>query len=261
MISHDNDSLVRWSDDVSVWLERTWNLARARPVCLWGAGEAGARMARYCSEAGFPVAALVDGSSEKQGRRVLDLTVFGPAQLHSSFAAKQWFVVICSVYRAEITRSLVDMGLQEGRDFVDAGEIPSRLPPDLEGGGRLPVLDPRKAIEEAEMFEARRQELMAIKRLSRSRPIYVWGTGPHAHQVTRDCRGVGCPVDGYIEREVSLQGRRMNGVFVFSPGSVRSLDSGTYRPLVILAPVDVASASELLRAMGLCQGADFFIVP
>ena len=260
MTPESSFSPVWLSEDVPGWLRRTWNGAGDRPVCLWGASEAGTRMALFCSQTGFPVAALVDGSPEKQGREVLGLPVLSPAQLHASLATRKWFVVICSVYRAEITRSLTDMGLAEGQDFVDAGDVPSRLPPDLEDAARVPTLDLRTVIEEGETLEAHRQELIMVRRLARHRPVYVWGAGPPAQQVARKCREVGCPIDGFIESEAALQGHRLLGTFVLAPDCLRIPDGKTYRPFVIVGATDNTSASQALMDVGLCQGADFLVL-
>ena len=242
-------------------LERIRRGAGIRPIYLWGTGQAGRRVARFCRRSSFTLRGFVDSDPSRQGQEIEGLAAYGPEQLTTFGFQPRPFVLVCSVYFEQIARTLSTMGFLEEEDFVDFSDIGNVLPP--ESGGlelRVPPFDLWRLIDETEIDDRRRQQMDRVRRLAASRPVYVWGMDAVAQEIAWACRKTGCPLDGFIDVEATAQGQRFANTFVFSPDSLRVPASQAFRPFVLVGPNGSDAVRALLQDFGLCESTDFLVL-
>lgn len=99
------------------WLGRTL-LQRRRGVVVWGAGPTGKAFARTLLDAGEALRAFVDLDPRKVGQEIHGAPVVEPAGVEAYRDALSVAAVGQPGVRAEIRRSLREMGWEEGEEFV-----------------------------------------------------------------------------------------------------------------------------------------------
>ncbi len=100
-------------------LEHGAGTGRKRPLYVWGAGEAGRRAADFLLGRGLSVAGHVDSDPATTGSELQGLAVHPPAVLERAAAGGcKAFVVIASMYAAEIETQLETMGYETELDYT-----------------------------------------------------------------------------------------------------------------------------------------------
>lgn len=89
--------------------------APERGVLIWGAGVYGRNLLPLLRDLGLSVGGFVDSDPARRGEILLDLPVLSPADLPDRNPRP--FVVIGSMYHAEIAERLRAMGFEPGQDF------------------------------------------------------------------------------------------------------------------------------------------------
>lgn len=97
----------------------------SRPLMIWGAGAAGRGLLRRLQRSGGRVSAFIDSDARKEGSRVADVPVMGPAAAFETRAGLGPFVLVASVYATAIEAQLHALGRRAGLDYsvVDVDEI------------------------------------------------------------------------------------------------------------------------------------------
>ncbi len=96
--------------------------AAGRAVAIWGAGAAGRGCLAELVGAGVAVAAFIDSDPAKQGTTVEGVPVVAPSWLpNPPEGALRPFVVVASMFHAEITAALADFGYRAVNDYAVAG--------------------------------------------------------------------------------------------------------------------------------------------
>ncbi|WP_442889865.1 glycosyltransferase [Congregicoccus parvus] len=90
----------------------------ARPVFVWGTGEAGRAFVRECSVGDLRFEGWIDSDSRKTGTFVDGARVQGPEVLRTGKAGARPFVFVASMYHTQIVPHLVDWGFEARRDFL-----------------------------------------------------------------------------------------------------------------------------------------------
>lgn len=100
-------------------LARTRAVAgRGRSLYIWGAGQAGRGCLNQMRNGGVTTAGFIDSDPGKDGSAVEGLRVFTPLRLQQE--RPRPFVVVASMYAAEIEQVLQKFGLRPSRDYVVA---------------------------------------------------------------------------------------------------------------------------------------------
>jgi predicted O-methyltransferase YrrM len=89
----------------------------ARPLIIWGAGEAGRKGLALMKEMGYRVDAFVDRDVRKQAGYVDGLAVRDPNSLRAGGDLAP-FIIACGMYSGEIARDLETRGFTQGQDFA-----------------------------------------------------------------------------------------------------------------------------------------------
>ena len=111
--------------------------AEGRPIVIWGAGGAGRVCLAELFRAGIGVRAFVDSSPSKMGESVEGISVVSPSYLEKEAASKRRsFVVIASMFHAEIGSALRGLGYRADRDYIVAAKCLSK--PESEWSACLP---------------------------------------------------------------------------------------------------------------------------
>jgi hypothetical protein len=117
------------------WERRAWRVAAialSRPVVVWGAGEGGRTTVEWLQRLGARVPMIVDGDSAKVGTTIHDVRVESPSQLRlMAERGEKPFVVVASVYAAEIEASLAHIVKLDRKDYELLGEVGRRPLPGL----------------------------------------------------------------------------------------------------------------------------------
>jgi hypothetical protein len=85
-----------------------------RPLVIWGAGAAGQRLRAALPS---PVLAFVDSDPSRAGTVIDGVPVAAPASLADASSGDS-FVVVASLYAAQISETLAGMGMRAGEDFA-----------------------------------------------------------------------------------------------------------------------------------------------
>jgi hypothetical protein len=85
-----------------------------RPLVIWGAGAAGRRLRAALP---IPVLAFVDSDPARAGTVIDGVLVTAPASLGDASSGAP-FVVVASLYAAQILETLAGMGMRAGEDFA-----------------------------------------------------------------------------------------------------------------------------------------------
>jgi glycosyltransferase involved in cell wall biosynthesis len=105
---------------------KAWYLARGPllgrdAVILWGAGMMGRRLAKHLAREGVPLAAFVDIDPKKIGRSRRGFPILAPSELLAWWQQNARPALLAAVgsrgARELIRKRLLEMGLQEGRDW------------------------------------------------------------------------------------------------------------------------------------------------
>ncbi len=101
-----------------------------RKICIYGVNLEGNGFRRLLPTLGYPVLGYIDSRSFKNDQK-LDKPVFHP-MLFSDFAnSKEHFVLIATKHRAtrqEATKRLQSIGMEAGKDFINATDLCRYLP-------------------------------------------------------------------------------------------------------------------------------------
>lgn len=99
-------------------------LSLYRPIYIWGASRGGISVLRYLSDCGITVKAFVDSSESKSGSKLSELMIYSPNILTEEHSVKP-FIIIGSMYAAQITEHLQKLGYTPGKDFLEQDmEVP-----------------------------------------------------------------------------------------------------------------------------------------
>jgi len=96
-------------------------LAGSKGIVIFGAGEGGRRVAARWRERGGHITALTDNRAALWGQTAHGLPVIAPGSLPSCDTAL--IVIASSVGYADIKLQLETLGLCDGIDFIDAGDL------------------------------------------------------------------------------------------------------------------------------------------
>ena len=92
------------------------SIDRSRPMYIWGAGSAGEKT-YLLFKTQFSVQGFIDSDSRKWGNDFLDLKILNPDVLNEKKQEKP-FVIIASVFYAEIEKALIRRGYGHFHDYV-----------------------------------------------------------------------------------------------------------------------------------------------
>ncbi|QWR76736.1 glycosyltransferase family 2 protein [Candidatus Magnetomonas plexicatena] len=109
------------NDIVSVTLDELRKIIPSvndREIYIWGAGTAGISTRFMLNEIGFYVNGFIDGNPDRWGTVFYGLDIYSPDSLKNRQNNRP-FVVVASMYFAEIGKKLSDMGYVEKTDFVN----------------------------------------------------------------------------------------------------------------------------------------------
>jgi glycosyltransferase involved in cell wall biosynthesis len=97
-------------------LDAARDILAGRTIALFGAGERGDRILDALRSRGQTVVAFLDNNPEKQGNIRCGLPVFAPEMAVPAHIAN--FILVASMYWAEIAAQLQDLGLKPNEDYA-----------------------------------------------------------------------------------------------------------------------------------------------
>lgn len=112
-----------------------------------------------------------------------------------------------------------------------------------------------RPVEESERVESLRNIGRAARQ---ARPIWIWGTGEAAHQLTTWLQERGTPLAGFVERDLTQHGKSLAGLPVVSPDAVRMQHEA--RPLVVVAGRYRRAIARALVTEGWRRSKDFLVL-
>ncbi|WP_276353609.1 glycosyltransferase [Cohnella caldifontis] len=90
-------------------------ISASRPIFLWGTGGEGLEVFRLIEEERVEVSGFIDNDHRKWNSVVNGKPVVGPNVVHS---IQSPFIIICSMFRNDISEQLISEGFIEGTDFM-----------------------------------------------------------------------------------------------------------------------------------------------